>query len=889
MNYPVWEVYFAGGGALIALIAVVHVYIAQFAVGGGLFLVLTEIKAGREDSPAMFGYVKKHAGFFLLLTMVLGGMTGVGIWFTISLYSPAATSVLIHYFVFGWAAEWVCFFAEIVALFLYYYHFSRLDRRSHLILGWLYFVFAWLSLFLVNGIIAFMLTPGRWLETGNFWQGFFNPGMWPSLCFRTVLSLMLAGVYGFVTVVFIKDKDFREKMVKYCAKWLLLPFLLLILFSLWYLKALPMEVRARILEHSPEIAVYGRAFVLLLAVMFSGGLLMAIRMPGAVKKPLAFAMLVIALFYVGSFEFIREAGRRPYLIYNYMYSNAIAVDRQADINSRGVLKTARWTRCDRVTEENKREAGREIFRLECLSCHCVGGPLNDILPLTAGLPVFGIDAHLDGLGKISGYMPPFMGTKKERRALAEYIAAGLHGRSPSPRQAPEIRKEEATVPPFDPAGDDYVLLAWSGLGAHFFSDCSDYWVLRPPGSDLFAQLIRRGPLPEVVTEGVRVRYRVQPGFENPAARMAFWENVGSVFGKNLPDNTGLAGKGLAGVMEGSDSPGAYVAERVPAAPYPEKSGYLPYPLFYITAEEEASGRVLAVTTMAAPASTEMGCRRCHGGKWRVDGTAGVSAATAGRILKTHDENEDTDLWQAAEQGRPVRCRDCHIGFQKSRKEEKASSKALSLSAAIHGRHAHYLTRRGEKACLSCHPASASGPSGSLRGIHQKIGLDCTACHGAMADHALSLLKQERSAGRDVRHLMTHLKPQTADSVARINPRWPWVQQPDCLNCHIDYRQPETFSAFNTWTASGNDLFRMRREETDRIMCQACHGAAHALYPTENIYGKNRDNLPALQHQKTPLPIAANRNCAVCHTMDMGMDMHHPNIYRDFRNSWVLVK
>ena len=38
MNYPVWELYYAGGGFLIALIAVVHVYVAHFAVGGGLFL-----------------------------------------------------------------------------------------------------------------------------------------------------------------------------------------------------------------------------------------------------------------------------------------------------------------------------------------------------------------------------------------------------------------------------------------------------------------------------------------------------------------------------------------------------------------------------------------------------------------------------------------------------------------------------------------------------------------------------------------------------------------------------------------------------------------------------------------------------------------------------------
>ncbi len=47
MNYPVWELNFAGGGLLIAVIAVVHVYVAHFAVGGGLFLILTDMMGYR--------------------------------------------------------------------------------------------------------------------------------------------------------------------------------------------------------------------------------------------------------------------------------------------------------------------------------------------------------------------------------------------------------------------------------------------------------------------------------------------------------------------------------------------------------------------------------------------------------------------------------------------------------------------------------------------------------------------------------------------------------------------------------------------------------------------------------------------------------------------------
>ena len=67
MNYPVWELSAYGGGLLIALIATIHVYISHFAVGGGLFLVITEIKARREDDKDVLAYVHSHTKFFLLL------------------------------------------------------------------------------------------------------------------------------------------------------------------------------------------------------------------------------------------------------------------------------------------------------------------------------------------------------------------------------------------------------------------------------------------------------------------------------------------------------------------------------------------------------------------------------------------------------------------------------------------------------------------------------------------------------------------------------------------------------------------------------------------------------------------------------------------------------
>jgi hypothetical protein len=53
MNYPVWDVAF-GAGLLMAVVSVLHVFVSHFAVGGGLFLVLTEKKAARNNDKPLF-------------------------------------------------------------------------------------------------------------------------------------------------------------------------------------------------------------------------------------------------------------------------------------------------------------------------------------------------------------------------------------------------------------------------------------------------------------------------------------------------------------------------------------------------------------------------------------------------------------------------------------------------------------------------------------------------------------------------------------------------------------------------------------------------------------------------------------------------------------------
>ncbi|MBU0676065.1 MAG: cytochrome ubiquinol oxidase subunit I [Proteobacteria bacterium] len=425
MNYPVWELSFAGGGLLIAMVAVIHVFISHFSVGGGLFLVLTEIKANREKSPAIMAYVKAHTRFFVILTMVFGALTGVGIWFTISLLNPAAVSVLVHNFVFAWAIEWVLFFIEILSLIIYYHTFDRLDPKIHQLIGWIYFISAWLSLVVINGIIGFMLTPGAWLVTGNFWDGLLNPVFWPSMFFRTFLALIIAGLFGMVTATFQKDREIRQTLVRYGAHWLLCPFGLLLASAWWYRATLPPALEEMVFSRMPGMATFLLGFAVCSALIVLGGLVMAIRMPARLSRPLALVMLLVGLTYIGSFEFIREKGRKPFVIHGYMYANSILTEDLPSVKQNGgVLQIAKWSLNKTITDENRLEAGAEIFTLLCLSCHSVGGPFNNILKVTDGLRPMGMKAIITTMGSdLRPYMPPFAGTNLEKGALVEYLTS----------------------------------------------------------------------------------------------------------------------------------------------------------------------------------------------------------------------------------------------------------------------------------------------------------------------------------------------------------------------------------------------------------------------------------------------------------------------------------
>jgi cytochrome d ubiquinol oxidase subunit I len=442
MNYPFWMVPQIGSGWIIGMIAIFHIMISHFAVGGGFYLPFAERKALRGGRREWCETLHGHAKFFLMLTGVSGAVSGVGIWFSIGLAHPEATSTLIHNFVFGWAIEWVFFMVELTTAAVYYYTWGRIDNNLHVKVGWVYAGASFLTLVIINGILTFMLTPGdTWLsvagtgaEASKFWNAFFNPTYWPGLFLRIAVCVSLAGIWALVTTSRIDGVAFpklKTDMVRWSAKWLLPSFLLMPLLLGWYLWMVPESQRALLTLGISTIGsgTFSQVTRTALVIVMTSATIVGVVYFFAWRSPIdftpahAFAVLGLALIATASGEYSREMLRKPYVIGRHMYVNGVRVKSAAEMNTTGFLAKTMWTRTDVSPEYAKGEA---MFRGECMACHTIDG-YRSMRRLLAGRNRVAIGNLLTMLHEYKPdtpyrrFMPPLIGTNDEIQALGDFL------------------------------------------------------------------------------------------------------------------------------------------------------------------------------------------------------------------------------------------------------------------------------------------------------------------------------------------------------------------------------------------------------------------------------------------------------------------------------------
>ncbi len=434
--YPLFEVPVVGGPILIALIAVFHILPCHLATGAFWITYFIERKAYNENRPELLEFLKKYTLFILIFCFVTGSITGVGIWFASSVTAPRAISGLIHNYVWGWATEWVFFVIEIVTIYIYYYTFEKISPKAHMRIGLLYAMAAWTSMVIITGILAFMMTPGKWPVTGGFFDGFFNQTYWPQLFTRTALMFVIGGIFGLVVAPFVKNSSARETVTRTSAKWIIGGAVFTALFATWYFYRIPASARELIVSGYPYLKTMGFVAIGGLSLVTLFALVWAMPKPLSLN-PVASVVMVIVLFAgIGGFESIREIVRRPYLIPHYMYSNQIighdmpakgVKAESALIEKEGFLKYAKFVPQEvrEINQQNYLAAGKVIAKYQCLSCHTFVP--NGRLSLQKLLSNMGMESEediadlLDSLGDYP-YMPPFFGTDVEKRATAAYLA-----------------------------------------------------------------------------------------------------------------------------------------------------------------------------------------------------------------------------------------------------------------------------------------------------------------------------------------------------------------------------------------------------------------------------------------------------------------------------------
>ena len=420
--YPVNDYGPAMPGLIMAAVAIVHVFLAQFAVGGGMLLCYFQWLAmtGRSEHARLFvsGYFK----VLVLVSFVLGATTGVGIWFTAIQVSAPTIGEMVLQFHWLWATEWTFFCLEIVAGYCFYRYHDELSDRSRMTLLALYSFAAWMSLFWINGILSWQLTPGDWVETRSLVDGFFNPSFWPSLFFRTIVCLTLAGLAGCVVVNTMSELDREAKrLLINRAAHLMVPMVLMPVLGAWYLAVIPADSRGWVLGGSPAMMLFFAISVAASLAIGAYSLIGLVLQRLYVNGATASLLLLLAFGATAGGEFVREGSRKPYSIRQVLFSNGIRPEEVTKLRDTGSVTYDPFPLIDdeRIPTEQLLLGGK-VFRRQCAVCHTMTGS-NPVAHLTATWNEEQMRMNIARLQHTKPFMPPFAGTPRELEALVQYI------------------------------------------------------------------------------------------------------------------------------------------------------------------------------------------------------------------------------------------------------------------------------------------------------------------------------------------------------------------------------------------------------------------------------------------------------------------------------------
>lgn len=459
MDFPLFNADFFGNRMVIAIIAIVHVWINHaFAVGMMPLVAAMEWWGHRNDKPEWDGLAYNILSVCFIVTTTLGALTGVGIWLSTSLVNPYAIGSLLRVFYWAWFTEWIVFVSEIVLILTYFLTWKRLSgerKPLHIRVGIGLSVMSWLTMAVIVAILGFMMNPGDWLTERSLVAGFTNPIYIPQLVFRTAIALAMAGSLALALVPAFTEKgsELRRQATRLCSGWTLFWLVPTLVGGLIYYGAIPAGMDLNLPVAFGTQAWASRFGMLAQATLLSVVLVAAFALWGLLqpRKANLVVWVVPVLIFTGLmtyFERAREFVRKPYVIGYYLYANSVRVSDVPYLLKTGVLANSEWVEHKGVTESNKVGAGRDVFMVLCSRCHTMNGinsirgNLERLYPGQQGWDPAAIETFLKGIHGARPFMPPFIGTPKEREALAAYLATLKDTRDIPPPTAVATKDEK---------------------------------------------------------------------------------------------------------------------------------------------------------------------------------------------------------------------------------------------------------------------------------------------------------------------------------------------------------------------------------------------------------------------------------------------------------------
>jgi cytochrome bd ubiquinol oxidase subunit I len=428
MEFPYYPLHDFGPvmkGLVIGGLGIFHVFLAQFAIGGGMLMCYFQwlAQSGRDPHGLARKLLDSYFKFLVLLSFVMGAVTGVGLWFTTIQISPRTIGVMVDEFHWLWATEWTFFCLEVVAGYAFYRYGARLTDPVRMRLLLLYSFAAWMSLFWINGILSWQLTPGQWIESQTVWRGFFNPSFWPSLVFRTVACLTIASLVGCIVINTMRGLDVEgRKWLINRAAHLLWPILLMPLLGAWFLAVIPDDSRSYALGGSAAMTLFLSVTIGSSALIGGYALIGMIRQKLYINGATATLLTVLAFGATAGGEFVREGLRKPFTIREALYSNSISRTEITQLREVGSVTNDPFPLLNESAyQHDQLRLGAKVYRLQCSVCHTIDG-VNGLTHLLGTWTMDMKRQNLSKLQRLKPFMPPFAGSPEELEALAQYVA-----------------------------------------------------------------------------------------------------------------------------------------------------------------------------------------------------------------------------------------------------------------------------------------------------------------------------------------------------------------------------------------------------------------------------------------------------------------------------------